>query len=231
MMRSGCSMLAVAAAFAGLAAQAAGQPWVARHGLTAAQYQSEFNKYTAQGYRPTVISGHASGGQALYAAIFAKTANSPAWVARHGLTPQQYQTEVNTQTAQGYRPVRISGYAVSTDVRYAVIFEKTPNAPAWTARHGMSAAEYQSEFNKYTGQGYRLAHLSGYGVGPQAQFAAIWEKSANMPAWVACHGLSPAEYQSAFNTFSGQGYRLIEVSGYTDGGQPRYAAIFAPESS
>ena len=37
-------------------------------------------------------------------------------------------------------------------------------AQAWVARHGMTSAQYQSECNKYVGQGYRLTDVSGYGV-------------------------------------------------------------------
>lgn len=34
------------------------EAWVARHGISADEYQSEFNKYTSQGYRPVVVSGY-----------------------------------------------------------------------------------------------------------------------------------------------------------------------------
>src|ERR1700730_16103139 len=37
----------------------------------------------------------------------------------------------------------------------------------WLARHGMTSAQYQAEFDKWTGQGFRLREVSGYGVGAQ----------------------------------------------------------------
>jgi len=64
------------------------------------------------------------------------------------------------------------------------------------ARHGLSGAEYLAECNKWTGQGYRLEQVSGYGVGDQVFYTAIWEKKAGSD-YIARHGLTGAEYQDA----------------------------------
>ena len=146
------------------------------------------------------------------------------WVARHGMTSAEYQSEFDTRTGQGYRLTQISGYSVGDQDRYAAIFEKT-TGPAWVARHRMTSAEYQSEFDTRTGQGYRLTQISGYSVGDQDRYAAIFEKTTG-PAWVARHRMTSAEYQSEFDTRTGQGYRLTQISGYSVGDQDRYAAIF-----
>ena len=42
------------------------------------------------------------------------------------------------------------------------------------ARHRMTSDEYQQEFDKLTGQGFRLVHVSGYNYAGKIQFAAIW---------------------------------------------------------
>ncbi|MHC5938286.1 serine hydrolase [Nostoc sp.] len=220
----------------GSVAVAASSAWVARHRLTSAEYQSEFNKYTAQGFRPVQVSGYAVGNQDFYAVIFEKTVNVPAWVARawvarHRLTSAEYQSEFNKYTAQGFRPVQVSGYGVGNQDFYAVIFEKTANAPAWVARHRLTSAQYQSEFNKYTALGFHPVDISAYTVGNQDFYAVIFEKSANAPAWVARHGLTSAEYQSEFNKYIAQGFRLIKVSGYSLNGQDRYAALWEKSGS
>ena len=44
-------------------------------------------------------------------------------------------------------------------------------------RLGMTAAEYQRVSDDLKDQGYRLTDVSGYNVGGQARYAAIWEKS------------------------------------------------------
>jgi hypothetical protein len=96
---------------------------------------------------------------------------------------------------------------------YAAIWEQR-SEPGWVARHGLSSAEYQQTFDDLVGQGYRLVQVSGYGIGEQDFYAAIWEQRSG-PAWVARHGLSSAEYQQTFDDLVGQGYRLVQVSGYS----------------
>jgi CubicO group peptidase (beta-lactamase class C family) len=198
--------------------------WVARHNLTGDQYQTEFNKWVGQGYRLTYVNGYAVGSEARYAAVWDKVSTTAAWTARHGLTSAQYQTEFNALTAQGYRPILVSGYGVSGVAYYAAIFEKS-SVSGWIARHDMTAAQYQTEFNNQTAAGYRPLHISAFSVGGQDRYAAIWVNTPG-PAWVARHAMTSSQYQTEFNTRVSQGYQLTQVSGYTISGAERYAAVW-----
>lgn len=205
-------------------------PWVARHGMTSSQFQSEFNKYTGQGFRLTLVNGYGVGNKDYYVAIWEKK-SGPAWVARHGMTSAQYQEAFNTYTGLGYKLTHISGYGVGNTDYYAAIWEKPANSAPWVARHALTSDQYQQAFNTYVGQGYRLTHVSGYGVGGQPRYAAIWEKKSG-PAWAARHGMTSDQYQQEFNQFGQQGYRLVDVSAYSDstGGQALFAAIWEKKS-
>jgi basic membrane lipoprotein Med (substrate-binding protein (PBP1-ABC) superfamily) len=97
--------------------------------------------------------------------------------------------------------------------RYAAIWEQSSGS-AWQARDGLTSAEYQTTFNQLVSQGYRLVDVSGYSVNGQDRYAAIWEQSSGS-AWQARHGLTSAEYQTTFNQLVSQGYRLVDVSGYS----------------
>jgi hypothetical protein len=57
----------------------------------------------------------------------------------------------------------------------------------------MPGASYQQEFNPWTSKGFRLSHVSGYAVGSETRYAAIFEKPASSPAWVARHGLTSSQ--------------------------------------
>ncbi|KAM7197760.1 hypothetical protein V8F20_006433 [Naviculisporaceae sp. PSN 640] len=149
-----------------------------------------------------------------------------AWQARHGLTNAQYQTTFNNLVNQGYRLTWVDGYAINNDPRFAAIWEQTNENTEWVARHGLDAAGYQAAFNQYANQGFRLKLVNGYTVNNTVRYAAIWDKSYFDGAWVARHGLTNAQYQSAFDQYVGQGYKLVHVSGYTENNQPRFAAIW-----
>ncbi len=199
------------------------QAWQARHGMTSSQYQNEFNNLTSQGYRLVYVSGYTANNQERFAAIWEKK-SGPAWVAHHGMTSAQYQNAFNQYTSQGFRLTLVNGYTVNDQDRYVAIWEQKPG-PAWVAHHGMTSAQYQNAFNHYVSHGFRLSHVSGYAVNDQGRYAAIWEKESG-PAWVARHGMTSAEYQSEFDKYVAQGFRLTHVSAYDVGGTDYYAAIW-----
>ncbi len=200
--------------------------WVARHGLSGAQYQQAFDTYGQQGFRLVTVSGYESGGGARYAALWQKQ-SGPAWTARHGLTSDNYQSTFNDLAKQGYRLRHVNGYAVAGKPYYAAIWDKS-TGPAWQARHGLTAQQYQTAVNDLSKQGYALSHVSAFDLDGTPRFAAIFEKGG--PAWVARHGLTSAQYQKAFDDFAKQGYRLKVVSGYRQGDSDRYAAIWTKAS-
>lgn len=159
----------------------------------------------------------------LYIAIW-DNANSPAWQARHGLSAAEYQATFDQLVGQGYRLTCVSGYESNGQALYAALWEQIGGA-AWQARHGMTAAEYQTTFDQLVGQGYRLLFVSGYGVNGQDYYAACWDKSPGA-AWQARHAMDAATYQATFNQLVGQNYRLRWVSAYVVNGIDLYAAIW-----
>lgn len=122
-------------------------------------------------------------------------------------------------TPQGER-VTLSRFTT----RFAALFEQSDGAE-FQARHGIDAATYQQTFDEMLAQGFRLTSVTGYSEGRESRFNAVWVKRDG-PALQARHGLDAQQYQEAFDSLVGQGFRLTSVSGYAEGGQPRYAAIW-----
>lgn len=208
---------------ASAAAMPASAPWVARHGLNAAQYQAEFTRLTAEGFRLISVSGYQQNGKARYAAVWRMTPGAPQ-LARHGLSAGAYQQAFTANAKAGFRLVFVTGYEVGGQDRYAAIWEKR-GGPALIARHRLTSAQYQAAFDDLTKQGYRLLHVSGYTRGGAPRFAAIFEKSVG-PDWVSLHRMTPAQYQAAYTKYVKAGFRLRTVSGYSLAGSDRYAALW-----
>ncbi len=148
--------------------------------------------------------------------------------ARHAMTPSQYQTAFNEWSAKGYRLTSLSGYTKNGQELYAAIWKKTAG-PAWVTRHGLSSAAYQTAFTEMSNKGYRLISISGYAVGGQPKFAAVWDKSTG-GAWLAKHNMNATQYQQAFDENSKNGYRIQYVSGYVVNGVENFAAIWEKTS-
>ncbi|MEJ3652946.1 serine hydrolase [Actinomycetes bacterium KLBMP 9759] len=197
--------------------------WTAKHDMTAAQYQGEFDRLARDGFRPVDVCGYADAGREFYAAIWEKT-GGPALVARHGLTPDAYQAEFDRLAEDGYRPVRISAFGIGGQARFAAIWHKV-GGPALVARHGLTADAFQAEWDRLAGDGHRPVEVCGYEEGGQARFAGIWLKTGG-PALVARHNLTPAAYQAEFERVTKDGYRPVRISPYAVGIDVRYAAIW-----
>src|SRR5215472_12535253 len=96
--------------------------------------------------------------------------------------------------------------------------------PAFHARHGITASEYQADFNIYSQQGYRIISLSVYG-GADPRYAVVWVKRPG-PAWQARHGLDANGYQAFFNEWVAKGYvpRIVTATG--SGSSAVFATVF-----
>jgi DNA-binding transcriptional regulator of glucitol operon len=220
------TMSRFATRFAAIFEEDDGTPWQARHGVDADTYQATFDSLAQEGYRLTNLCGYSEGTGARFNATW-QLRGGPAWEARHGLNASHYQATFDSLVQQGYRLTCISGYAENGEARYAAIWELR-DGPAWQARHGLNRAQYQQAFDEMAAKGYVLTQVCGYRVNVDVLFAAIWEKQEGVE-WQARHGLTANAYQQTFDQQAAVGMRLACVSGYSDTGIARHAAIWRRE--
>ena len=209
--------------FAALFVPESGEAWLARHGIDGAAYQNLFDTLPGQGFRPMFLSAYSEGRAARFNAVWVKR-DGPAWVARHGLTGTAYQLAFDQLVADGFSLVVVSGYAENGEARYAALFEQGP-APEWQARHGLLPNEYQATFEALALAGFVPVQVCGYRVNFGLRFAATWQKLPGIE-FIGRHNLTASQYQAAFDDALAQGFRLVWVSGYSNGGIANYAAIW-----
>lgn len=200
-----------------------GTAWQARHGIDGATYQQVFDDLTGQGYRPTSVCGYSDGPEARFNAVFVLR-EGPPYEARHGLSAESYQARFDALVAQGYRLLCVSGYAEGGEPRYAAIWEQSPG-PEWRARHGLSRTQYQRALDEMADAGFVLRQVSGYRVGVDVQFAAIWEQGDGT-AVTGRHGLTASQHQAAVEDLVARGLRMVDVCGYSDTGVGRFASAW-----
>ncbi|WP_452225663.1 serine hydrolase [Lacinutrix chionoecetis] len=196
--------------------------WVAMHGMSSNKYQENFTKFSDKGFQLISIDGYLVNGKIYYAALW-KKGNTSGLVARHGLTGQQYQEEFNKWREKGYQLIHIDGCSDGNKAIYAAIWQKGGQGNV-RAKHGLTGKKYQEEFNKNHEDGYRLIHVSGYGVKGKLYYAAIWKKAKNND-YVTKHGLTGKQYQDAYTEYSKKGYKLTHVDSYNVSGKVYYAFI------
>ena len=189
----------------------------AYHGVTAAQHQTNFNKWSAQGYRMISLSVYGDPGNALYAAVWVQRAG-PAWVAIHGVDAAGYQNFFTKWSNAGYYPVLVSATGAINDAVFASVFEQGNPGP-WFGRHGMTPADFAAANASALNNGQIIRSLSIYGGSSDRRYAAIWHPN---PTYVKSH-VHPVDSASAYQTNFNAETQLPGV--YLNAYRPAYVAL------
>lgn len=216
-----------------------GVRWEARFGLNPTEYQSEFDRWTAQGFRPLHVEsyrtaaygvGHLDHDVALFrevrfAVIFVRQ-DGPAWGAYHDVSGAEHQTRFDSLIADGHRPRQLS--VVSG--LYTAFYEKA-DVGNFLARSTLYLPhQYQAEFDRNRSAGLKPTYLNAYDdhTGANSQISAIWT-SRPAGSFVARHGLTSQDFQAEWERWTDRGYRTYAVTGYASGlkGLRRRVPLFA----
>ena len=158
--------------------------WLARHGMTsgpeekAGTFQNQ--NRIARGQRMILrsIAIYGTPSDRRYAAVWHANPGFVKWHVHPAGTGASYQEVFNAETQlpgyglHGYRPAYV---ALSDDHVYCSVF-KDDAVGDWVARHGMTLAEYQAEFNRQTAAGRYPICVQGGGAGSATRYAAIFAK-------------------------------------------------------
>src|SRR5258708_128862 len=152
--------------------------WFARHGLrwdpsgavntVNAENQTAFD----QGFLPRCLAVYGVPNDPLFAGVWIKNEKPLPW-AWWWTDPSTYQhyfdAEVLAGTRLAYLSVAPSGWILS-------VFRDEPIGD-WHARHGMTASDYQVEFNTRTAQGLEPLVVQAGGAGSQERYASLFVRS------------------------------------------------------
>jgi CubicO group peptidase (beta-lactamase class C family) len=189
----------------------------AYHGVTAAQHQTNFDKWSAQGYRMISLSVYGDPGNALYAAVWVQR-TGPAWVAIHGVNAAAYQTFFTKWSNEGYLPVLVSAAGPFNNALFASVFEHGDPGP-WLGRHGMTSADFAAANTSAVNNGQMIRSFSIYGTSSDRRYAAIWHPNST---FVKSH-VHAADSASAYQTNFDAEKQLPGV--FLNAWRPAYVAL------
>lgn len=144
------------------------------HGVSSASHQATFNFWTSLGWRPRVISPTSVNGVLYYSGVYTH-GSIGSYMAKSYQTSAQYQTNYNSNKAAGRRLIYLNSYVHNGAARYTAIWASSA-MPNVFAKHGLTSAGYQTQFNTQTGAGYATGAVTGMRLGATSYFAAYWEK-------------------------------------------------------
>ena len=165
------------AIFAAVFEQGVTVPWFARHGMTS---RPEANVGTFQHQNKVAHDGKIIlRSMAIYGApsdrrfigVWHTNPGYTKWHVHYADDAAGYQTVFNAETSNPfYRPTEV---AVSGDHLYCSLFKDDMVGP-WVARHGMTSAGYQAEFDQQKVRGFYPISVQGGGSGSDTRYAAIF---------------------------------------------------------
>jgi CubicO group peptidase (beta-lactamase class C family) len=168
-----------------------GPDWAAMHVIKEGELQGEFDRFDKSGYRLVDVCGYVepSIGGIQFTAIWERS-DGRHWGWIPPSNRAEYQAKFEKARAQGYRPVRTSGFTGGGEPRFTAVLEKDTGL-AWEVRHGITSQLYQHEFDHVFHQpsDYRPAFVGGFrskdGDRIVQQFSPVWEKRDAAPVIAA----------------------------------------------
>ena len=221
------------AVFAAVFEQGVAGAWFARHNLISGpdsnsltfQYQNKAARAGRMILRSMAIYGTPADQR--YIAVWHPNPVFVKWHVHYSDTAAGYQTNFNAETSNPfYRPAYVS---LSTDQMYCSLFKDDMVGP-WLARHGMTAAEYQAEFDAQNAKGWYPINVQGGGSGSNTRYAAIFAQH-DIPLqrhWTVTGTPVPsltAFDQAMHNFMQANGVRSAQLS-IAKNGVTKYARAF-----
>lgn len=170
-------------------------PWLARHNVTLAEFEAA-NTMAVQGgmaLRSLAIYGTSSDPR--YAAVWHPR---PAGVITHLRALNEtaaYQQVFDAESSLPFFRPRL--VAVADDQRLSAVFSNDI-VGRWVARHGLTAAQYQQEFDRNVADGLLPICVSAGGIGANARFAAVFaERDIALPRTWSATGTRPSALAAA----------------------------------
>ena len=150
----------------------------------------------------------------------------------------QYQVEIETLAAQGFRPISVSGYSFEgVNPRYSGIFVQDGlTGSDWVTSHAIPEADYQDWIDGWWDDGFRPVSVSAYTIGEETFFTAVMVRLANSGLVAARHGMNENEFLAENANWTNPAnneynitFRPVVVAAYrsfSDGGAKRYTAVW-----
>lgn len=194
-----------------------------RYDMTAEQAQFFFDTMTKKGWHYRHLDTVATPEGTRYAMIFADEP-SPRFLARAGLSMNDFQAAFDAAVADKMRMTDLSAADANGGGEYGAIWEQT-DGRAWVSRSALTIAQFQTLFNEQTGAGMRLTDIDCYQSDGALYYAGTFERIAS-PSWYAFADMTPQQSQARFDEMVAKGYRPVKLSVCASPNGPRYAEIF-----
>jgi CubicO group peptidase (beta-lactamase class C family) len=215
------------ARFAAVWDKASGGPLRWFIGYTVHDFEWEYDRNTAQGYYPTLVSATGSGSNTRISGFFEPRPAAEATELTVDQDLATFASEVDRRARSGWIPLSATIYDdAGAAPRVAAVWERNTRNVAWRAVAGLSPQEHQAHFDAQWSGWARLAFVTG---STENRLLAVYRDDQIGPigtGFVARHGLTREAFEKEYGEWFPKGFRVVCLQGYGRGDGRRFATLF-----
>lgn len=193
-----------------------GRDWAENRNMDAGKIQQRHDQWTGEGMRPLTIEGYQRGGSQNYAAIWIENKEDLDWWADWDLTNDEFKDELEDLKADGYRPIDVETYQTDSGPRIAGVWWEDVDDVDWAHYRNMSREKYQQRSDDLRGKGYVKIDYESYVRNGDREYAAIWERTDDDPAFRTRTNRTHIPYTNYWRQYADEGFRIVDQEHYGD---------------
>ncbi|WP_105214515.1 serine hydrolase [Pseudoalteromonas sp. T1lg22] len=151
------------------------------------------------------------------------------WSSIRGYTSEKFGEYFKKKSNQGYRVVDIEVDKVNGKRLYSAIWQHNTDNRKWRSLRDQTHEQFSDTWNSLK-DNYRLIDQEAYKVGNSMRYAGVWVENKENIKWLSYRNLNEAQFKENFNKNKANGYRMVDIEAYKNGGKTAYSAIWVKNS-
>jgi CubicO group peptidase (beta-lactamase class C family) len=178
-----------------------------RHGLTADQYQREYETHVTRGNRRLLlVDSYLDRGEVRYAFIMG-AGSGRSLPAYHGVDAAEHKRLFDTYTGRGFVPTSVTVVSVNGERRFSTSWA-ADRPQGLMVRSTVDGREYQALADDMARQKMALVYLNTYVHQNEVQYSAVFVGGGGREqTWR--HGMDARAYDREFETLIGKGFAAV----------------------
>jgi hypothetical protein len=95
----------------------------------------------------------------------------------------------------------------------------------------LTAEQFQLELDEKRSKGLYPISAVAFPDGDKTRFGFVMARNSQRPKWAERHGLTTAQLRKELDAGKSRGYRPTVISGYREGGESRYLAVWVQDTT
>ncbi len=196
--------------------------WKLDAGLEKDRFDETLETRRSEGMRAVDIEQYRSGRSTKQAALWVKAMPSDEWDSKRGLTVVEFKEENENFLKKGFVPVDIEVDRVGASLNFGGVWLRSNEDFTTELRFGMDDLMFSNFYGEMADRDYRLIDFEAYESNGKTIYAAIWKPKQGEKARFY-RGLTKEDFGRVSALMVKDGFRLVDIEGYTIDGQLNFA--------